>query len=665
MAILNSVYPVESNKETTLYNSVSATATTGHILNTVLTITRGVLSYETNGVIEYLSFGSTIVADGKTTLVDVRRNLTTTLDDFSQISATGIQGVAGVTVVKLVNYHSLYNLKAGVSQPNIFTADQTLDGTNRLYFDDSGTYIYDNGTDLIFASSVQAPVSLTTLANAAGVNDKVGVSVTDTTPGYLTNKINSTGTGIVWTVSNPGANEVYQADLNLADTDAFINITAGVADAGKAILTDANGLIDLSFLSPSFSEIGVANESIASVGMALGYEGSTRLQKTDADELNKIFLFAGIGRQTAGAAGDPVNYVPPGPIATVPAFSLSQRADCRLWVGQTQTSSNVSTDEQQDANNWRGQTFTPTAGQDNIARFSAWLTKEGSPTGTVTCGIYALVAGLPSGAALVTATLAATAVATGKNTFTFASPTALTPGTQYGVSVSIAGGTLNSTNNIAWDYQNTDVYVTGNSLTSTNGGGTWTAQATFDRKFEVEYRGIAGEPVFIGNTPGAVVLTPGTYNQIIGYAISTTEIVLNLERPVVFGTFTGSYTASSSVDTEVQTGFKARLIFWASSINTSQIVQSTGLQVTGPGGGIKTATAHRAVQATGPVTTYPPVTQSQGVESSISGLGSVASDNAKYTASVQAQGPSSITFRRVVGAGSVVGTFQTDFIAIG
>lgn len=239
MAILTTVYDVESNIQTTPYNTISPTATTGIVLNVALTITKGVLTFETNGAIEYISFGGATVASGRTTLSDVRRNLTTTLNDFSQISATGLQHIAGVTIVRLVDYHALFNLKAGTSSANTFTASQLISGTNKLYLGDTSSYVYDDGTDIHFKSSVQSDVSLSALATAAGTDEKTKTSLLDTTAGYLNDKI-VVGSGLTKTILNPGANETLELDSNAS----FVGLAL---PAGEVV--DGSGTPQLVYVS--------------------------------------------------------------------------------------------------------------------------------------------------------------------------------------------------------------------------------------------------------------------------------------------------------------------------------------------------------------------------------------------------------------------------------
>ena len=553
MAILTSVYDVESNIETTLYSSISPTATTGIVLNTVLTITKGVLSFETNGVLEYVSFGGAVVASGRTTLSDVRRNLTTTLNDFSAISATGLQHVAGITIVKLVNYHALYNLKAGTAQANTFSANQTISGTNKLFFNDTDTWIYDNGTDLRFRSSAQAEVSLSQLAAAAGVNDKVKVSIADTTEGHLGSKLTA-GAGLAKVITDPAGNEVLDFSVDLTDTNVF----TATPSAGKAALYDVDGNLP----TLGFATSSVAAEAIAA-GQAVAYDGLGKLVLADGDATSPFGLFTGIAT-TSGNIGDTINFSPAG-IVTVPAFTVADRANCRLWSGISQASSNTTTDAIDAITKWRSQSFVPATGQDNVGQVQLYLTNS-ALVGTAVAEIYAVSGtnpnAVPTGAALGTSANVTT-FSTGLNEFNFTVPIAVTPGTEYAIVFKLSVRTSGS---ISWDYQNSDVLATGNSGTSANSGVAWTAETTYDRRFTVYYRGLVGEPVYLSDTAGSLSLSPGTYLERVGSVFSSTKVLLEKNSKIVYGTLTGNMPnvtapGTTTVLTTVSLGGRPRAIF--------------------------------------------------------------------------------------------------------
>lgn len=96
---------------------------------------------------------------------------------------------------------------------NTFTTHQTISSTNELRFADSATAIWDDGTDLKLKSSAQAAVTLSTLASASGVNDKVKITATDTTEQYLNDALLVTAP-ITKATNSGGANETMTLALD-------------------------------------------------------------------------------------------------------------------------------------------------------------------------------------------------------------------------------------------------------------------------------------------------------------------------------------------------------------------------------------------------------------------------------------------------------------------
>lgn len=566
MAVLATSYDVESGVKTTLKSTVSPTQTSNIKLNYALTITSGVLRFDPDTTREeFISFGGTIVSAGITTLTDVVRDLSLTANDFTG-TGTGSQHSGGACIVELTNYHALYNQKANKDRANTFTAAQTLFGTNRLYFNNADQYIYSNGTELYFRSSTQPAIALATLASLSGVNDKAKVSVTDTIEGFLNTKM-TVGEGLLKQITSPAADERLNIYLN----------TAVTATAQAFVAANLPAINEL-------SAAGIANTTITNK-QALSFNGNLRLDTADANEgsMNREWLFAGIAKN-AGNAGDAVNFTTPGVVATVPAFTLAQRALCRLWSATpTNTTQNTATDNQDAATKWRAQLFTASAivGEDNMAEVTLYLTKTGAPTGNATVKLYAVAAGVPTGASLGSATLAYSSITTGANVFSFSTPLAIVAGTQYAIVLDPGAG-VSAGNCVAWNYQNTDVYAGGTSATSANSGSTWTAESTFDRYFSFRFRGIAGESVYLSDTDGTLDLVPGTYHTRIGRALSTTQVTLEPSAQSLYATLTGTFDpfaigTSGSVNTDIVIGFRPRLVLAKIVVNTgSGLATATG-----------------------------------------------------------------------------------------
>lgn len=97
--------------------------------------------------------------------------------------------------------------------------------------------------DMKFTDDNQAEISLSALASASWVNDKVKISATDTTEWYLNTKLTAWD-GLNKTVIDPAGNETLDLDIDLTDTAIF---TATQGNAWKALKLDWSGNIDTSF----------------------------------------------------------------------------------------------------------------------------------------------------------------------------------------------------------------------------------------------------------------------------------------------------------------------------------------------------------------------------------------------------------------------------------
>jgi len=577
MAVLSTSYNVESGVKTTLKETISPTTTTGIKLNYALTITSGVLLFdEGTDREEFISFGGASVSSGVTTLSDVTRDLSLTANTFSG-SGTGSQHSGGACTVKLTNYHALYNLKANTDRANTFSAAQTISGTNKLYLNDSDSYIYDNGTDLVFKSTAQAERTLSQLASLSGSNDKIKITSSDTTEGYANSKLNFND-GLVATVTSPAGNEGLQIDLDLA-TDSGLEISAGKVQvkvkSSGGIVRDSNGLsfdqtgnytltgtwdFSSASLSGGFTESLTLGENVTA-GQSIAIHGDGMVWKAQSDVLNDCFTLIGVAQESGSAAASKK-------ISTLGSsipISGMTATNGRLWTGQSNTTSNTSV-AVYDVNR-SSQSFTPTTGQTRVDQIDLSLTKVGSPTGSYSCAIYATDgSGLPTGAALATATLATSAMATGLNRFTGFGLT-VTPGTKY--AIGLFNASADAGNHYTWAYQNTDVYATGNRGSSTDGGSSWAASSTHDMYFTVYYNAVAGSDIYLTDTVGTMSLVPGTYFQRVGRAISASKMIGMVGSPSLYATYTWSSSASDvTVDTEISIGFRPRSVIAIASIGS-------------------------------------------------------------------------------------------------
>lgn len=567
MSALLTSYDVESGVKSTFKTGITAAATTGLIIKRALNITSGVFLVNRGGSTqEWISFNSVIVNGSETTLGDVVRGLALSGNTFVGSSLRAYAHGSAETV-ELVDYHILLNLKANVDRVNTFSAAQTISGINKLFLNDANSWIYDDGVDIRFKSSAQAEVTLASLANGSGVNDKAKVSSNDTTTGYLSAKINP-GAGLVGSITSPGGNEVWNLDVNLESVNPTLQIATDQLGlkikASSGLAVDASGVyVDpttLTGLSATDIVTNLVYDEAITLGDAVELNGLGHVVQGNADALNETFLFAGVAK-ASGTATQTKQVAVPGPVVTI-SVPLSA-AGGRQWTGQSNATSNTTTDEVYGVN-WRSQGFTPAAGEINVKSVSLNMTSVGTPTGTYTLGVYATASGLPTGAALGTATLAVSAMATGENVFTFSTAVAVTAGTVYALVLSNATALVS--NNFKWNYQNSgNVYAGGTRGTSSDSGSNWSGDTNADYRFIVKYESVYGEPVFLSTTDGAFTLTPPSnsaqYVQKVGWALSTTQIVLNPGVKCLYATYNYTSTASGTTDTTLTIGFRPMMIF--------------------------------------------------------------------------------------------------------
>jgi hypothetical protein len=114
-----------------------------------------------------------------------------------------------------------------------------------------------------------------TMIGGASTDQFVRVSGADLVSGYLTDKL-ITSTGITGSILNPGADEDFEIELDTVFTDAryftqssHISTGVGVPDAGKPIILNASGIVDLTLLPPgAFSDI---NAKVSAADTTTGF----------------------------------------------------------------------------------------------------------------------------------------------------------------------------------------------------------------------------------------------------------------------------------------------------------------------------------------------------------------------------------------------------------
>lgn len=130
---------------------------------------------------------------------------------------------------------------------------------------------------------------------------------------------------------------------------------------------------------------------------------------------------------------------------------------------------------------WFAQTFTPAANH-TLNQIRLKLQREGILTGDITVSIRATALNLPTGADLVSATVAASSVSTlaGGSLVTFSTANlAVTAGTIYAIVIRVVGGDI--ANRILWANRTNvggpDPYTGGRYSNSANAGGSWATLA--------------------------------------------------------------------------------------------------------------------------------------------------------------------------------------------
>lgn len=163
-----------------------------------------------------------------------------------------------------------------------------------------------------------------------------------------------------------------------------------------------------------------------------------------------------------------------------------------------------------------GQSFTGDGS--TLGSVDLYLTKIGSPTGTLTAYIYAHSgtfgsSSVPTGAALATSTTYDVSNLTGSFQlinflFTGDDQITLTNTTKYVVVVTISGGSSDSSNRPNWGADSSSPTHDGN--TSRNINDTWAAISTFDQIFYVNTPAPVAEPMkYLVMTNGATKMTNG------------------------------------------------------------------------------------------------------------------------------------------------------------
>ncbi len=183
---------------------------------------------------EYILAQSHSTVGGVTTLVNVQRggNRDATLPFTSDINLASSWD-AGSPIGSATQHYNDNEIRAYFDGTIPIPGNVTIDGDLTVlgdtslqdltvddtinFIDNTVTVRRDGAGDLLFKDNSTAEVSLNTLAAAAGVDQQVRVSVTDTTSGFLNDKL-TLGNGLTKTINNPGGNEDLELNLDLDPT---------------------------------------------------------------------------------------------------------------------------------------------------------------------------------------------------------------------------------------------------------------------------------------------------------------------------------------------------------------------------------------------------------------------------------------------------------------
>lgn len=148
---------------------------------------------------------------------------------------------------------------------------------------------------------------------------------------------------------------------------------------------------------------------------------------------------------------------------------------------------------------WSGQTFTPDESYD-VTKIAIRGKRVNSPTGTVTCAVYATSGSLPTGLPIGSVALATTEFSTdyGWVDFAFSTPISLSASVEYAIVVYCSQG--DPSDYVAWEGDTGDIYPSGQYCSSLNAGSSWTAYPNQDAGFRVYADTVETYDVYVGDS---------------------------------------------------------------------------------------------------------------------------------------------------------------------
>ena len=498
---------------------------------------------------------------------------------------------AGSSVVISDNYIFWQTIQTAVNTK----LDQTGGNTSTTFdLDLSGSNfrIRKDGNDMKFTDDNQSEVSLSTLAAAAGANDKVKASVADTTAGYLQGKFNA-GDGLDEAIGTPAGNETLDVSVDVTD---FIDTSYGLTENANDIRVNLGTDPGLEFVAGTLEAQVDPSGGISKTSSGLSLS-------------NPDYISATAGENIDGSTTPKAAFISRG-------TTSSDEYPMQVQETENDAKTNVW------GVNFAAQTFTTGAYQTVITKADLLMIKVGAPGDNIAVDIYAVDGShKPTGASLGTKTLVASTPSTAYNqwvTFTFASPITVTPATEYALRMTVTSGTGAAYD--GWNKGNGNTYSGGQAWTSADAGVSWSSQSD-DFSFRVwgyeaqtagrvymsdndePFRGMvhgfvtsntvsgaaatlvykgkvsslsgltSGALYYVGSTAGG--LGTSTAGLKVGQAISTTEVALDFSGGFIQKSVLSSPNLSQSTTTVEQYLAKFQCGFKPSKIDLQIIISAT------------------------------------------------------------------------------------------
>lgn len=159
--------------------------------------------------------------------------------------------VVGAKVIISDNFAFWEDIKTAINTK----LDQTGGNTSTTFdLDLSGSAfrIRKDGNDMKFTDDNTPETTLSQLASGGWADQKVAITINDTTTWVLDSKLTA-GDGLKKTVVNPAGNETLDLDIDVADTTIFVKTSSGAGDENKIPVLWSSGKLAAWFVDISSS----------------------------------------------------------------------------------------------------------------------------------------------------------------------------------------------------------------------------------------------------------------------------------------------------------------------------------------------------------------------------------------------------------------------------